>query len=467
MKISFLGAARTVTGSMHLIEAGGDRVLLDCSLYQGRREESQRRNRELPFSAERLRATVLSHAHIDHSGNLPSLVRTGFGGDIFATPATVDLCGAMLIDSAKIQEYDAAYLNKKRRGRNVPRVEPLYDVRDARAALESLVGVGYHRPFAIAPGLHGTFYDAGHILGSAITILDMDENGRRVRLCFTGDLGRKHLPIIRDPEVVRGIDYLIIESTYGDRVHQGPQDARDALCQVVRRTYERGGKVIIPAFAVGRTQEIVYDLLTLSESGCLPNLPIYVDSPLAVNVTEIFRLHPECYDADLLALLEQRNDPFGFYRLHYTRSVEESKALNDLQEPCIIISASGMCEGGRILHHLIHHIGDGRNTIAFVGYQVENTLGRKIVDGWKKVQILGENWPVSAEVVMLEGYSAHAGRTELLDYVAKVNTDGKLKRVFVVHGEQAAAEALADGIKALGVDDVLVPYQGQEVEIRD
>jgi metallo-beta-lactamase family protein len=423
------------------------------------------RNRHLPFAADKLNAVILSHAHIDHSGNLPNLVRNGYQGDIFTTSATRDLCTAMLLDSAHIQESDVAYVNKKRARQGLPAVEPIYTVSDAQASLHSLVSMDYHRPFNVAPGVKATFHDAGHILGSAIPVLDVEEMGLSYRLCFTGDLGRAHLPIIRDPELVRNVDCLITESTYGDRQHESPPDAQATLCAVIRRTYERKGKVIIPAFAVGRTQEIVYDLHKLIVSGCFPPVHVYVDSPLAVNVTEIFRLHPECYDTEILAFLQQRDDPFGFYRLHYTRSVEDSKALNDLEGPCVIISASGMCEAGRILHHLKNHIGDARNTVLFVGFQVENTLGRKIVDGWKKVPILGEEWTVRAEIVSLQGYSAHAGRDELLDYTRRVAADQRLKRVFVVHGEQQAAQALASGIEALGIQDVLIPSRMQQVEL--
>ncbi|MBC7261725.1 MAG: MBL fold metallo-hydrolase, partial [Chloroflexi bacterium] len=290
-------------------------------------------------------------------------------------------------------------------------------------------------------------------------------NGKQYRLCFTGDLGRVGLPILRDPAVIPHVDYLITESTYGDRLHGSPDEARATLCEVIRQTYHRGGKVIIPAFAVGRTQDIVYDLHKLIESGDLPALPVFVDSPLAVNVTKIFRLHPECYDAEMRQYLQQREDPFGFYRLQYTRSVEESKALNHFPEPCIIISASGMCEGGRILHHLKNNIGDPRNTVLFVGFQAENTLGRKLVDGWKSVPIFGEPYEVRAQVQMIDGYSAHADREELLRYIAQLKSNGTLQRVFCVHGDAHACEALAQGIRDLGVADVIVPERMQEIEL--
>jgi len=465
LRITFLGAARTVTGSMHLLEVNGSQILLDCGLFQGRRRETSKRNRNLPFDARVLDALILSHAHIDHSGNIPNLVSSGYQGNIYTTPATRDLCSAMLLDSAYIQESDAAYVNKKRSRRGLPPVEPIYTIADARASLQNFVSIDYHRPFTVAPGVQATFYDAGHILGSAITVLDVEEEGRSYRLCFTGDLGRKDLPIIRDPEIVHDVDYMITESTYGDREHESPPQAQAILCEIIHRAYDRGGKVIIPSFAVGRTQEIVFDLHKLIASECFPPIPVYVDSPLAVNVTEIFRLHPECYDAEILAFLQRREDPFGFYRLHYTRSVEESKALNDFQGPCIIISASGMCEAGRILHHLKNHIGDPRNTVLFVGFQVQHTLGRKILDGWKEIPIFGQKWPVRAHIRSIQGYSAHADRNELLGYIQQVMDDGRLKRVFSVHGDLEACQALASGIRAMGLEDVLIPERMQQVEV--
>jgi metallo-beta-lactamase family protein len=370
-----------------------------------------------------------------------------------------------LLDSGHLQESDVIYVNKKRHQQGLAPVEPIYTVEEARASLQSLIGVDYHRPFEVAPGVQATLYDAGHILGAAITILDVTEDGRSYRLFFSGDLGRKHLPILRDPEVVSNVDYMITESTYGSRLHGSLEEAANALCEVIRQTYARGGKAIIPAFAVGRTQDIVYDLHKLIESGCLPILPVYVDSPLAVNVTDMFRRHPECYDEEMIKFVQQKDDPFGFYRLQYTRSVEESKALNHLRGPCIIISASGMCEGGRILHHLKNNIGDPRDTVLFVGFQAENTLGRKIVDGWKTVPIFGEPHEVRAQVQTIDGYSAHADRDELLGYMKQVVARGRLKRVFCVHGDPGACQALAQGIRDLGVQDVLVPERAQQAEL--
>jgi len=460
-----MGAAQTVTGSMHMLEINGARILLDCGLFQGRRKESFRRNRQLPFDARELDAVILSHAHIDHSGNIPNLVRSGYEGNIYTTSATRDLCGAMLLDSGHIQESDAAYVNKRRRRRGDPPVEPIYTMADARASLQHFVSVDYNRPFVVAPGVQVTFYDAGHILGSAITTVDTEDNGRSYRLCFTGDLGRAGLPILRDPEIVHHVDCLITESTYGNRLHGSPSEGQEALHDAVHRTYDRGGKAIIPSFAVGRTQEIVYDLHQLIISDRLPSLPIFVDSPLAINITETFRLHPECYDQEILGLLAHEEDPFGFYRLHYTRTVEQSKAINGLKEPCIIISASGMCEAGRILHHLKNNIGDPRNTILFVSFQAEHTLGRKIKDGEEIVPIFGEKYKVRAQIEAIDAYSAHADRDELLDYVQRVKDNGRLDHVFVVHGNPKACQALATGIRTLGVEHVLVPERMQEVTV--
>ena len=463
MKLRFMGAVRTVTGSMHMLTVNGSNILLDCGLFQGRRQEAFERNRNLPFEAEDVDALILSHAHIDHSGNVPSLVKSGFRGDIHATSATRDLCAAMLPDSAHIQEQDVAYVNKKRGRKGLPPVEPLYTKEDANESLNYFVGVGYDRPFDVVPGVRATFRDAGHILGSAITVLDIEENGQQRRLAFSGDLGRKNLPILRDPSPIHDIDYLIIESTYGNRQHETPEEAQAALRRVVAETYRRGGKVIIPAFSVGRTQEIVYTLHRLTKAQKIPQLAIFVDSPLSVNVTEVFRLHPECYDEETaqFILSDRHPDPFGFKRMRYIRDVDASKELHFLREPAVIISASGMCEAGRILHHLKNNIEDSRNTVLIVGWQAPHTLGRKLVERWERVRIFGEDYQLRAEVEVIGGYSAHADRDELLDYVRPLN-NGRLKKVFVVHGEEEASLALADEFQELGVPDVMVPEPMEE-----
>jgi metallo-beta-lactamase family protein len=463
LQISFWGAAKTVTGSMHLLDVNGSRILLDCGLYQGRREESLDRNRSLPFDASQITSVVLSHAHIDHSGNIPNLVKSGYGGSIYATAATRDLARAMLLDSGQIQESDVFYVNKRRRKQGLPPAEAIYTKADAQASLKQLVSVAYHEPFVVAPGVSVTFFDAGHILGSAVTVLDVNEGSSHRRLCFTGDLGRKRLRIIRDPEVPPDVDCLICESTYGDRQHTTTTDARSRLCDIISQTIQRRGKVIIPAFAVGRTQEVVYELHELIQGGSLPHLPVYVDSPLAINVTKVFRNHRECYDAELRALLEKDQDPFGFYRLQYTRTVEESKKLNELREPAIIISASGMCEAGRVLHHLKNNVGDERNTILFVGFQAPETLGRKLVDGWKTVPIFGEKYTVRARVEFLDGFSAHADRDELRTYIRALTDQGHVRHAVAVHGDEPACEAVAQTMRDLGIANVLVPERGQQM----
>ena len=450
---------------MHLLAVNGHTLLLECGLFQGRRQESFERNRTFPFDPREVDAVILSHAHIDHSGNIPSLVKDGFSGSIYCTFATRDLCSAMLRDAGHIQESDVIYVNKRRARRNEPPIEPLYTQRDAIQSLQNFLSVGYHRPFQVAPGVECTFYDAGHILGSAITVLDIQENGRKFRLAFTGDLGRRHLPILRDPELFPGTNVLIAESTYGMRTHESPTDAQRDLARVINNAYRRRGKVIIPAFAVGRTQELVYDLHQLILAHEIPEMPIYVDSPLAVNVTEIFRLHPECYDQEITDfMLTHHADPFGFERLRYVRDVEESKELNSMTGPLIIISASGMSEAGRILHHLKNNVEDPRNTVLIVGYQAEHTLGRRIVERQPEIKIFGEEYQLRADVEVIHGYSAHADRSEIMAYVEGIKGD-TLREAFVVHGEEEAAASVADGFRQLGIPEVFVPQRLEEFEV--
>ncbi|MBN1178494.1 MAG: MBL fold metallo-hydrolase [Anaerolineae bacterium] len=460
MNIQFFGATQTVTGSQHLLTVNGSRILLECGLFQGKRQESFERNRTLPFDAASVDAMVLSHAHIDHSGNIPNLVRSGFEGPIYCTFATRDLCSAMLRDSAYIQEQDVAYVNRKREQKGEPPVEPIYTHADAVASLKHFVSVGYDRPFPVAPGVTGTLLDAGHILGSAIVLLDIEEHGQKTRLLFTGDLGRHNLPILRDPTPAPPADVLITESTYGNRLHDAPQSAESRLRRLVVETCAAGGKVVIPAFTVGRTQEIVYSLHRLSLARQIPEVPIFVDSPLAVDVTEVFRLHPECYDEELQAFIDQKRhpDPFGFERLRYIRSVTESKALNDLDGPAVIISASGMCEAGRIQHHLKHTIWDPRNAVLIVSWQAPHTLGRRLVERQDEVRIFGDIVPLNARVEVINGYSAHADRNGLLDWAQPILPD--LKQVFIVHGDPEPAAALAEGLREAGAAQVSVPQWG-------
>ncbi len=464
MELTFWGAARTVTGSQHLLSLGPKQLLLDCGLFQGRRADTYAINKQLPFEARNVSAALLSHAHIDHSGNLPNLVQEGFRGDIYCTHATRDLCSAMLRDSALIQEEDARFLNKHRHD-DEPPVQPLYTAEDAEAALQHFSSFNYNQPFSPLPGVRVTFGDAGHMLGSVWELIEIAQNGHPVRLCFSGDLGRTNLPILRDPQPMPEADYLIVESTYGDRLHPPIQEAVPQLHQALQDAIQRGGKIVIPAFAVERTQELVLYFNELHEKGELPNIPFYVDSPLAVNVTEVFRNHPECYDAETREVL--RNDPdgnaFGFHRLTYIRSVEQSKSLNNLRGPAVIISASGMAETGRVLHHLRNTIEDPRNIILLVSYQAENTLGRKLADGAQHVHILGDEFHVRAEVRQIQAFSGHADRNDLLNWVKPQAS--QLRGVFVVHGEEPSALALADGIRALGIQNVQVPSRGQSVEL--
>jgi metallo-beta-lactamase family protein len=467
VRVQFWGAARTVTGSMHLLQVNGHRILLDCGMYHGRRKEAFERNRNLPFDAKDIDAVILSHAHIDHSGNLPSLVKAGFRGKIYCTSATRDLAALMLLDSAHIQESDVAYVNKRRHKQGKVPFEPLYTQSDALFTINQFSTVEYGQTFEPAPGVIVHFLDAGHILGSAFVVIDVNEQGKRQRLVFSGDLGRKGLPILRDPQLVDNVDYLILESTYGTREHETADQAREQLRHAAQTVYQNGGKLLVPAFAVGRTQEVVYNLDRLWEEKALPPISVFVDSPLAVNVTEVFRLHPECYDADAqrAILQEGDRDPLGFRHLRYTRNVDESKALNTLEGPAIIISASGMCEAGRILHHLKNNIEKSSTVVLFVGFQAENTLGRKILDGQSPVPIFGGDYDVRARIRRAEGYSAHADRNELLAWVRHIQEQSHLKQVMLVHGEEESCLALGNALREQGVPRVDVPERGQTIEL--
>jgi metallo-beta-lactamase family protein len=469
MKITFHGAAHTVTGSQHLIEVNGRRILLDCGLYQGRRAESYERNKNFHFDPSSIHALVLSHAHIDHSGNVPNLVKQGFTGDIVCTFATRDLCAAMLRDSGHIQESDVKYVNRRRKRRGEPPIEPIYTQQDAIRSLSTFVGIGYERPYTLAPGVLVTLYDAGHMLGSAIVVLDIEdeEAGRDVRVVFSGDLGRPEIPILRDPTIIDSADVLIMESTYGGRTHPPIEESNAALKKAILRTYKRGGKVIIPAFAVGRTQQIVYELNKLYNSRDLPKMPVFVDSPLAVNVTDVFRLHPEAYEQeaiDYLTDVDPDGDLFGFPRLQYVRQVERSKELNFLREPAIIISASGMVEHGRILHHLKNNVEDPRNTVLIVGWMAPNTLGRRLVEGAEQVRIFGEEYERRIEVDVLNGFSGHADHNGLLAWAGAFEQGPE--HIYLVHGEPEAAEMLAADLRQQLPDaEVTVPALHQSFTV--
>lgn len=466
MHIEFVGAAQTVTGSMHLVRTPHATLLLDCGLYQGRRRESAERNRRLPIPVDEVDAVVLSHAHIDHSGALPLLVKQGFRGPIYATHATRDLCAAMLRDAAFIQESDARYLNKQiRRGElDTDPVEPLYTEDDALAAIDRFVSLAYHRPFTIAPGVTLTFHDAGHVLGSAITTLAVQEGGTTKRVVFTGDLGRQNMPILRDPEVAGAADLLITESTYGDRLHDPIEKMEDDLAEVVRRTFARGGKVIIPAFALERAQEIVFALKHLRRSAALPPIPVFIDSPLTVQITEIFKLHPECFDAETRAMLRGNDSPFEFDGLRYVSDIEDSKRISSRPDPAVIIAASGMCEAGRVLHHLRGAVEDPANTVLIVGFQAQHTLGRRFVERRDRVRILGVERDRRCEVAVLNGFSAHADQSDLLRYADETRAAGGLRRVALVHGEPKAQSALSQRLRDKGFD-VNVPAPGDALEV--
>ncbi len=447
MKITFWGAAQEVTGSMHQVTTGGKQYILDCGMYQGRRKDAEQLNRNFPFPPQTINAVMLSHAHIDHSGNLPLLVKNGFNGPIYSTPASIDLCRAMLSDTAHIQEQDAKYLARHARPGDPP-VVPLYTQSDVDKTLPLFRPVPYYTETQIAAGLTYKLFDAGHMLGSSTMVLESEG----VRLAFSGDVGRPGLPIIRDPDPLPPVDYLIMESTYGDRVHDSKTTVIDKLADVVNRTLARGGRLIVPAFAVGRVQQLVLLLHQLANEKRIPKVPMFVDSPLAVNVTEVYRAHPECFDDETIQFLAQ-GDPFGFGDLQYIRDSEDSKKLNTMKGSFIVISPSGMCEAGRVLHHLKNNVEDSRNTVLITGYQAPNTLGSKLLAGMPQVNILNQPCQLRAEVASLQALSGHADRDELISWIAPIAHG--LKKVFLVHGEANQAAALAATIhKTYGIDAI-------------
>ena len=464
MRLNFHGAAQTVTGSQHLLEINGHRLLLDCGLFQGRRSETYERNLTFSHDPHKVDAVILSHAHIDHVGNLPNLVKNGYEGPIYATSATVDLATIMMADSGRIQESDAEYLNKKRLARDEEAIEPLYTEADAERTAQLFHPVEYNQPFVPVPGVVARFIEAGHILGSAAVSLEIEEKNRKTHFWFSGDIGRYKLPLLRDPVLPENVDYLLMESTYGDKPHLDPSLAFEEFQEVVGRTLKLGGKVIIPAFAVGRTQELVYHLNMMMFTRDVPPAPVFVDSPLAVNASQVFRKHPECFDDEVRWFVQQASHPaLDFKLLTYVQSVEESKALNLRKDPMIIISASGMAETGRILHHLKNNVEDPKNTVCIVSWQAPNTLGRRLADREKQVRIFGEPYTVNAEIATIGGLSGHAGQDLLTRYA--VNVKNTVKKIFLVHGEAIPAAALTEKLKHQDMHEVYYPALHSSVEL--
>ncbi len=464
MKIHFLGAAQTVTGSQYYLEINGKTLLLECGLYQGKRAESYNYNKFFQYNPRKLDAVILSHAHIDHCGNLPNLVKNEFNGPIYCTSATADLTDLLVRDSAHIQESDSEYINKKKKRKGEPLIEPLYTVADANLVKDLLVYQNYNDEFEPIPGVTAKLVDAGHILGSAAVVLDITENGHKTRLWFSGDIGRPGLPLISDPVLPDHCDYLLMESTYGDKSHENLDDAYDEMRSVMQKTFERRGKVIIPAFAVGRTQELVFALNQMMLTGDLPRVPVFVDSPLAVKTTDIFIEHKEYFDEETHQFIrEYRHPALNFEGLTYIRSVEESKELNDRQDPMVIISASGMAEAGRILHHLKNNIENPRNTVMIVSWQAPHTLGRRIADREPLVKIFGEEYQLRAEVSTIGGLSAHAGQDLLIKYAQQVKNSAK--KIILIHGEPKSSDVLIEKFRERNLPETYYPERFASMEL--
>lgn len=465
VKIKFCGGVRTVTGSNHLIETDKSKILIDCGLFQGHRDDYYKINNQFMFNPEKIDALVLSHAHIDHSGNIPNLVKHGFNKKIYATEATVDLCNIMLLDSAHVQKEDIKFINKINRKKRLPPREPLYTKDEAERSLCLFEGKAYGKTFNVTSDIRCTFYDAGHILGSSVIVFTIERQGKKnINLAYAVDLGRDDKPLLKNPVALPSgsLDYLIIESTYGGRLHDDMKNAKDKLVFYINKAVKQKGKIIIPSFALGRAQEVIYFLSELMRAKKIPALPIYVDSPMAVNVTDIFKKHPECFDEEARIMVYHAESPFNIKNLHYIRKVEESKALNEDHRSMIIISASGMCEAGRILHHLKNNIEDKRNVIIIVGYMAQHTLGKRLVNREEVVKIFGQEYKLKAEVGVINAFSAHADKNELLEYVKKSNHS--IKRIFIVHGDEDQSEMLLKFLKSKKYKSYL-PKTGEEVDL--
>lgn len=465
MNLTIYGAARSVTGSQYLLRINGKTLLLECGMFQGRREDTYRKNVHLAYPADEVDAVILSHAHIDHSGNLPNLVKNGYRGKIFTTDATAHLADVMLKDCGHIQEADAEFVNKKRARRGEPPVEPIYTIQDAEHVASHFQPMRYGESFQPVPGVTVQLVDAGHILGSAAIVLDLQENGRSTRLWFSGDIGRLNMPLMKDPVLPEGkVDTLLMECTYGDKPHANPEEAFIEFREVVKKTLKRGGKLIIPAFAVGRTQELVFYLNQMVSDGDIPHIPVFVDSPLAVNATEVFEKFADQFDEETQAFIhEHRHPALEFPGLHYVQSVEESKKINDMHQPMVIISASGMAETGRILHHLKNNIEDPRSTILIVSWQAPDTLGRRLADRERNVRIYGEEYYRRADVETIGGLSAHAGQNMLVKYASAVKDVAK--QIVLVHGEPPQANAFMAKLRETGSPRILYPEQEETLEI--
>lgn len=460
--LTFWGAAQMVTGSMHLLETGSTKVLLDCGLFQGRRQEARERNSHFPFQPRQVAAVLVSHAHIDHAGNLPSLIRQGYRGPIYCTPATRDLLDIMLVDSAKIQEEDAAHINIER-GYSEPFAEPLYSRTDVDRVLEQVETVAYDSFREIAPGVRFKFLEAGHVLGSAMLhVLVDDESGERT-LTFTGDLGRRSLPLLRHSAPIPPADVLVCESTYGNRTHEPIVETAKKLYEAINRTIDRGGKVLIPAFSLGRTQLIIHFIHRGILEGKIPKIPVYVDSPLAADITGVYESHPQCLDEEGRQMLTDGVGILGGDVVTYIREFEDSIRISRRPDPCIVIASSGMCDAGRILHHLKEHVDDPRCTIILVSYQAKGTTGRRLLEKSPTVKFLGKEWNKWLEVVHLDGFSGHADRSDFIAYLSPLAN--RVGCVRLIHGERDQAESLAETLRDLGFDDVDVPKPGDAVEL--